>query len=186
MRLNGLIGGAILIVCAAGTAVADDDRYHHYNWKGKYKSDYFACATTHPVEFDGTIAEAAIATEALSTLVELVVAAGLVDALNGEDPLTVFAPTNEAFENIPDTVLGAIGADVDLLTAVLTYHVVPGLKDPRWTYRKIREVETLQGQTLFFNRDSGPQVNQSNVACQPVHTTNGIVYVIDSVLLPQF
>jgi uncharacterized surface protein with fasciclin (FAS1) repeats len=83
-------------------------------------------------------------------------------------------------------VLGAIGGDLDVLTAVLTYHVVPGAADPRAL--RTGEVTTLQGQTLFtgFERGTGATVNQSVADCTAVHTTNGTVWVIDSVLLPQF
>jgi uncharacterized surface protein with fasciclin (FAS1) repeats len=187
--LRGLIfvGGAIL----AGTASAEGSDYRDW-WAKKAKGDYFACATTPPVKFDGTIVDAAIALQeaaGLKTLVGAVVGAGLVDTLNSPGPFTVFAPTDDAFGNIPEPILTAIVSDVGLLTAVLTYHVVAGADkhiDPRWVYRRALEVETVQGQTLFFNRNGGPQVNQSNVACQPVHTSNGVVYVIDSVLLPQF
>jgi uncharacterized surface protein with fasciclin (FAS1) repeats len=58
--------------------------------------------------------------------------------------------------------------------------------DPRQVFNGAKEVPTVQGQTVFYSRSGGPQVNQSNVACQPVHTTNGVVWLIDSVLLPQF
>ena len=75
---------------------------------------------------------------------------------------------------------------MEVLTAVLTYHVTPGEVDPRRVFIP-RQVSTLQGQTVFFNRSKdGPQVNQSNIACQGVQTTNGLVWIIDSVLQPQF
>lgn len=86
-------------------------------------------------------------------------------------------------------MLGAITADRGLLTALLTYHVSVGQGrhlDPRQVFTGAREVSTVQGQTVFFNRRGSPQVNQSNVSCQPVRTTNGTVWLIDSVLLPQF
>ena len=144
------------------------------------------CRATQAVEFHGTIVDAAIATPALSTLTSLVVAAGLADALSQPGNLTVFAPTNDAFAKIPAPVLGAIGGDLAVLTAVLTYHVVPGSADPRKGLP--REFGTLQGQSLLvgFERGVGPQVNQSVADCTAVHTTNGTVWIIDSVLLPQF
>lgn len=154
----------------------------HANGSG---SSYAQCIRTQPVQFNGTIVEAALATPALSTLASLVVAADLVDDLSAPGNLTVFAPTNDAFAAIPSAVLGAIGGDVGVLTAVLTYHVAEGYVDPRRP-RVPREVSTLQGQTLFVEWDGEPQVNQSTAACQPVRTTNGTVWIIDSVLLPQF
>ncbi len=145
------------------------------------------CRGTAAVDFDGTIVDAAVATPALSTLTSLVVAAGLADALAAPGNLTVFAPTDEAFAAIPPAVLGAIGSDLGVLTAVLTYHVVPGRADPRQPIT--RKLDTLQGQTLFagWDRDgAAPMINQSKADCTAVRTTNGTVWVIDSVLLPQF
>jgi uncharacterized surface protein with fasciclin (FAS1) repeats len=149
------------------------------------KAGWKQCLKTEPARFDGTIVEAALATPALSTLVDLVVAANLVDALNAPGNLTVFAPTNDAFSAIPEPVLGAIGSDIDVLTAVLTYHVTAIPTDPRRAL-KPREVPTLQGQGVFVEYDGAPQINQSNAACQAVRTSNGTVWLIDSVLLPQF
>lgn len=147
---------------------------------------YAECRRAQAVDFPGTIVDAAIATPALSTLTSLVVAAGLADALAAPGDLTVFAPTNEAFGKIPAGVLGAIGGDSAVLTAVLTYHVVAGPADPRRPVK--REVATLQGQTLLagFEPGTGASVNQSTVDCTAVRTTNGTVWIIDSVLLPQF
>jgi uncharacterized surface protein with fasciclin (FAS1) repeats len=144
------------------------------------------CRNAQAVEFHGTIVDAAIATPALSTLTSLVVAANLAGPLSAPGNLTVFAPTNDAFAKIPGPVLNAIGSDIGILTAVLTYHVVPGPVDPR-TARK-KETATLQGQTVFtgFERDNGAAVNQSTADCTAVKTTNGTVWIINSVLLPQF
>ena len=149
-------------------------------------SNYSECRRAVPVEFPGTIVDAAIATPALSTLVGLVVAADLAGALSQPGNLTVFAPTNDAFASIPAPVLGAIGSDVGLLTAVLTYHVVVGPADPRAP--TTRKATTLQGQTLYtgFEQGIGARVNNSVAGCSAVRTTNGTVWVIDSVLLPQF
>ncbi|MEN9727343.1 MAG: hypothetical protein RL434_1709 [Pseudomonadota bacterium] len=146
---------------------------------------YFSCIAKRPITFNGTIVDAAVATPALSTLVSLVQTAGLVTALNGPGPLTVFAPTNDAFGKIPGPVLTAIGGDTSVLTAVLTYHVAAGRRDPRASLDP-REIKTLQGQSVFFDYDNGPEINQSKTTCQPVKTTNGTVWIIDSVLLPQF
>ncbi len=145
-----------------------------------------ACLRTEPVQFQGTIVDAAVATPAFSTLVKVLTAANLVSALQGPGPFTVFAPTDEAFGKIPGPLLQSIVADPTVLTAVLTYHVVPDSVGPRRTTR-VKEVDTLQGQSVFFSVDEeGPRVNQSNIACQAVRTTNGTIFVIDSVLLPQF
>ena len=152
-----------------------------------FASPSFAdCRKTQAVDFPGTIVDAAVATPALSTLKDLVVAAGLADALSAPGNLTVFAPTNDAFAKIPAGVLGAIGSDLAVLTAVLTYHVVAGPADPRAP--TTRKATTLQGQTLYtgFEQGIGARVNNSVAGCSAVRTTNGTVWVIDSVLLPQF
>jgi uncharacterized surface protein with fasciclin (FAS1) repeats len=144
------------------------------------------CRSTPAIDYPGTIVDAAINTPALSTLVDLVVAAGLADALAAPGNLTVFAPTNDAFAQIPAGVLGAIGGDVDVLTAVLTYHVVNGPADPRRI--PIAAATTLQGQSVFLRYRSGigPTINQSVTGCQAIRATNGTIWVVDSVLLPQF
>lgn len=151
-------------------------------------SNYVKCLKTPLVHFNGTIADAAAATPDLSILYDLVVSAGLGGALSDPNAeLTVYAPTNDAFLAIPESIRDAIVTDVGgTLTAVLTYHVTAGEVDPRKALIP-RQVSTLQGQTVFFNRSkSGPQVNQSNINCQGVQTTNGLVWIIDSVLQPQY
>jgi uncharacterized surface protein with fasciclin (FAS1) repeats len=151
------------------------------------RSDISDCANTPIVEFNGTIVDAAIATPELSTLVTAVQAAGLVEALSGDGSFTVYAPTNDAFANLPEPILNALLAEPEtLLREVLFYHVsMDGHRDPR--VARLREIPTVNGQTVFFNRGvSGPEINQSNVSCEGVRTTNGDVWIIDSVLLPQF
>ncbi|EHR72792.1 secreted/surface protein with fasciclin-like repeats [Burkholderiales bacterium JOSHI_001] len=146
---------------------------------------FLKCRAAKEVVFHGSIVDAAVATPALSTLTSLVVAANLAGPLAAPGDLTVFAPTNAAFGKIPPAVLNALGGDIGVLSAVLTYHVVPGKADPRKPWK--REVKTLQGQTLVVGYDKdGASVNQSTADCTAVRTNNGTVWVIDSVLLPQF
>lgn len=150
------------------------------------ETSFRSCLNMDPVRFDGTIVDAAIATPDLSTLVTAVTAAGLGDALATLQDLTVFAPTNAAFDNIPAPILSEILADVDVLTAVLTYHVAPGYRDPRLRLDP-KKAETLAGQDIFFQRkDRAQRVNDAIVSCTPVRTDNGTVFLIDSVLMPQF
>jgi len=147
---------------------------------------YLQCRHAQLVDFPGTIVDAAIATPELSTLVNLVVSANLVGALSAPGNLTVFAPTNAAFGKVPAPLLGLIGGDANLLTTVLTYHVTAGPADPRRSLIP-SQVRTLQGQTVYIGYDKdGASVNQSVAACKGVKTTNGTVWLIDSVLLPQF
>ena len=143
------------------------------------------CVSTDLANFDGTIVDAALATPALSTLVDAVVAAGLVDTLAEAENITVYAPTNDAFANVPGGILDAVLADTGLLTAVLTYHVSPGKKDPR-KFIKANRAPTLAGPAVFFHRANGEaRVNGAAVSCQGVKTNNGTVWVIDSVLIPR-
>jgi uncharacterized surface protein with fasciclin (FAS1) repeats len=108
--------------------------------------------------------------------------------LSGPEHLTVYAPTNAAFEKLPAELVDLLVADpAGLLTSVLTYHVSPGIRDPRRAFYP-KETSTLQGQRVFLENQRGarPQVKQSNVNCKGVKTNNGVVWLIDSVLLPQF
>ncbi len=192
MKNRSLISATLLAASLAfgSVAGADDDKENASGVDRHTYNSYLQCLRTPKIRFHGTIVDAALAVPELSTLAFAVQTAGLVDVLNSPGPFTVFAPTNDAFGAIPEPVLGAILADNDLLTAVLTYHVSLGTgrwKDPRRALFAPRERNTVQGQTVFFNRNSaGPQVNQSGVACQGVKTDNGVVWFIDSVLLPQF
>jgi uncharacterized surface protein with fasciclin (FAS1) repeats len=149
-------------------------------------SAYLQCRHAPLTNFNGTIVDAAVATPELSTLVSLVVAADLAGALSGKGPLTVYAPTNDAFAKVPGALVDLLAANPPLLTSVLTYHVSPGTLDPRRATSPMA-VKTLQGQSVFFGYGkSGPTINQSGAACKGVKTTNGVVWIIDSVLLPQF
>ncbi|NJL92537.1 MAG: hypothetical protein HC915_01835 [Anaerolineae bacterium] len=133
---------------------------------------------------DGTIVDVASNTEGFSTLVAAVQAAGLVETLSGEGPFTVFAPTDEAFAALGEDVIAAALADPDLLTAILTYHVVSGavmstdLSDGM-------EVETVNGELLFVQVDDmGVQVGDANVVQADIEASNGVIHVIDTVLIP--
>ncbi len=142
------------------------------------------CLSTDFIEFDGSIVDAAIATPELSTLVDAVVAAGLDGALAEAEDITVYAPTNAAFEALPGGLLEDALEDVDLLTAVLTYHVTPAIQDPRRFTQAISR-NTLQGNKVFFHREGGmTRVNNAGVDCQGVRADNGNVWIIDSVLIP--
>ncbi|QFU74451.1 fasciclin domain-containing protein [Halioglobus maricola] len=144
------------------------------------------CASANKVTFDGSIVDAAIATPELSTLVDLVVAAGLADTLATTENITVFAPTNDAFAALPMELVDVVVGNTDLLTAVLTYHVTAGAPDPRRLSSTLAQrKDTLQGQSVYFGRAGGSAlVNNAAVNCTGVKTDNGTVWVIDSVLLP--
>lgn len=147
---------------------------------------YYTCIRTALTNFNGTVVDAAVATPELSTLVSLVTTAGLGNALATTPNITVFAPTNAAFDKVDPAVLGAIGGNTALLTTVLTYHVTASVQDPRrWTVPQTRT--TLAEQQIYIYHDGKtPRVNGANANCRGVRTSNGIVWLIDSVLLPQF
>lgn len=147
---------------------------------------FVTCIKQDSVTVDGSIVDAAVATPELSTLVSLVQSAGLVDALATTQNITVFAPTNDAFAKIPEPIVNAIAGDAAVLTEVLTYHVVPKHQDPRRWVGQVRRT-ALNGQMVFMGSKAGvPFINNSTVDCTAVKTDNGTVWIIDSVLLPQF
>ena len=125
-------------------------------------------------------------TEALSTLVAAVKAAGLVETLQGEGPFTVFAPTNEAFAALPEGTLENLlkPENKDQLIAILTYHVVSGdayAKD----LSNGQKIKTVEGDDVKVNINSkGVMINDATVVAADVKATNGVVHVIDHVLLP--
>lgn len=132
-----------------------------------------------------SIVEIAAGNEDFSTLVDLVTAAGLVDALSGEGPFTVFAPTNDAFAQLPSSVVNYIVSNPDVLTAILTYHVVPG-KVMSTDLVDGMTAATLQGGELDIDLDLGVRVDGVNVIAADIEASNGVIHVIDQVLLPEF
>ncbi len=120
----------------------------------------------------------------LSTLVTAVKAAGLVDTLNGEGPFTIFAPTNDAFAAIPPADLEAVLADKELLTSILTLHVVGGSSMNAADLGAAKTAATVNGEELTFGAD-GTTVNGANVVCSDVMTANATVHIIDAVLMPK-
>ena len=132
------------------------------------------------------IVELAVETEALSTLVAAVEAAGLVEVLQGDGPFTVFAPTNEAFEALPEGTLESLLEEEnrEMLVAILTYHVVPG-KVMSGDLSDGMTAETVQGSEVSISvSDYGVRIDDASVAQADVEATNGVVHVIDSVILP--
>ncbi|HYN34539.1 MAG TPA: fasciclin domain-containing protein [Ilumatobacteraceae bacterium] len=136
---------------------------------------------------DDTAATAASNNPVLSTLVQAVVAAGLVDTLNSDGPFTIFAPANPAFEALPAGTLDAVLADQDLLTSILTLHVVAGERLSSADLAELDSVTTVNGAdiTLEVADDGSLMVNgQATVGCADIQTSNATVHVIDAVLMP--
>lgn len=138
-----------------------------------------------PMEPSMDIVALAADTESLSTLVSAVQAAGLVETLQGEGPFTVFAPTNEAFAALPEGTLENLlkPENKDQLTAILTYHVVPG-KVMSTDLSDGMTAATVNGAEVTISTTNGAQVNDANVVSADVEASNGVVHVIDAVILP--
>jgi uncharacterized surface protein with fasciclin (FAS1) repeats len=131
-----------------------------------------------------TIVETAINAGNFKTLVAGVQAAGLVDTLNGEGPFTVFAPTDEAFAKLPEGTVENLLANPEELKKVLTYHVVSG-KVMASDVMGLSSATSIQGGTLAIDTSNGVKINSSTVVTPDIDCSNGVIHVIDSVLLPQ-
>ena len=130
------------------------------------------------------IVDTAVAAGDFTTLVAAVQAAGLVDALKGEGPFTVFAPTDAAFAALPAGTVDALLADpTGDLTQILLYHVVSG-KVMAGDLSEGLTAATLQGKDLTFTLADGAKVNGVNIVATDIETSNGVIHVIDAVLLP--
>jgi uncharacterized surface protein with fasciclin (FAS1) repeats len=142
---------------------------------------FHASSNTNAAKAD--IVDTAIAAGSFKTLVKAVQAAGLVDTLKGPGPFTVFAPTDEAFAKLPPGTLDALLKDKAKLQAILTYHVVAG-KVMAADVAGIKSAKTVQGQSLAINTANGVKVGNANVVKTDIVTSNGVIHVIDTVLLP--
>lgn len=129
------------------------------------------------------IVDTAVAAGSFKTLATALQAAGLVDTLKGKGPFTVFAPTDEAFAKVPKADLDALLKDKAKLTAVLTYHVVPGKVMAADV--KAGKVKTVQGSELTVSTMGGVKVDAANVVKTDIVADNGVIHVIDSVVLPK-
>ena len=155
--------------------------------------------TTNQDSTQETIVGVAVGNENFSTLVAAVKAAGLVDVLNGDGPFTVFAPTNDAFGKLPEGTIASLlkPENKELLTAILTYHVVAGkfvatdvlkaIKDNKGKF----EIITVQGNTLTASLKGGKVIltdakgNVSTVVMTDVAASNGVIHAIDTVVMPK-
>jgi uncharacterized surface protein with fasciclin (FAS1) repeats len=129
------------------------------------------------------IVDTAVAAGNFSTLATALQAAGLVDTLKGKGPFTVFAPTDAAFAKVPKADLDALLKDKAKLTAVLTYHVVPGVVMAKDV--KAGKVKTVQGSELTISTTGGVMVDNAKVTATDIVADNGVIHVIDSVVIPK-
>jgi uncharacterized surface protein with fasciclin (FAS1) repeats len=161
-----IVALALLAVAPAAIEKSDTEQIHNHN------SD---------------IVDLAVQTDVLSTLVAAVEAAGLVETLKSDGPFTVFAPTNEAFEALPDGVLESLLMEEnrDQLIEILTYHVVPG-KVMSSDLSDGMTAETVQGTEITISLSNyGVSVDDASVVQADVEASNGVVHIIDAVIIPQ-
>ncbi len=129
------------------------------------------------------IVDTAVSAGSFTTLVAAVKAAGLVDTLKGAGPFTVFAPTDEAFAKLPEGTVEALLKDIPKLTKILTYHVVSG-KVMAADVVNLKSAKTVEGSEVEIDASNGVKINDSTVTTADVAADNGVIHIIDSVLLP--
>jgi uncharacterized surface protein with fasciclin (FAS1) repeats len=158
-RIQKVFLVAVALVLVAGTVSAG----HHES-----KSD---------------IVDVAVSNDSFATLVTALETAGLVDTLKSDGPFTVFAPTNDAFDKLPEGTLESLLADKEKLTQILTYHVVPG-KVTSSQVAGLNSATTVQGKNLAIDASSGVMINGAKVIQADIEASNGVIHVIDTVLIP--
>jgi len=164
-KLAALIASAAMLVVAAGVASASPAKTNGMNEKN--------------------IVETAVAAGQFKTLAALVTKAGLADTLATGGSFTVFAPTDEAFAKVPQATLDALAANPDLLKSVLLYHVVPGTVTAADVV-KLSSAKTLEGRSVSIKvADGSVYIDKAKVTTPDVMASNGVIHVIDSVLIPK-
>lgn len=129
------------------------------------------------------IVDTAVSAGSFNTLVAAVKAANLVDTLKGAGPFTVFAPTDEAFAKLPAGTVDSLLQDIPKLTKILTYHVVPG-KVLSTDVVKLTSAKTVEGSEVKVDASSGVKINDATVTTPDVAADNGVIHIIDTVLIP--
>jgi uncharacterized surface protein with fasciclin (FAS1) repeats len=129
------------------------------------------------------IVDTAVSAGSFTTLVAAVKAAGLVDTLKGAGPFTVFAPTDEAFAKLPAGTVDALLKDIPKLKKILTYHVVSG-KVMAADVVKLKTATTVEGSEVKIDAANGVKINDATVTTADVAADNGVIHIVDTVLLP--
>jgi uncharacterized surface protein with fasciclin (FAS1) repeats len=131
------------------------------------------------------IVDTAVKAGSFNTLVAAVKAAGLVDTLKGAGPFTVFAPTDEAFAKLPDGTVDALLKDIPKLKKILTYHVVSGKVKAADFSLTLKSATTVEGSDVKIDASNGSvKVNDATVSTPDVGADNGVIHIIDTVLIP--
>jgi uncharacterized surface protein with fasciclin (FAS1) repeats len=168
-----ITGKLLAVLALCGTFLGASTSYAAHHEEGE--------ATAKP-----TIVEIAVGNPDFSTLVAALQAADLVDALSGDGPFTVFAPTNDAFAQLPPGTLDMLllPENKEKLAAILTYHVVPG-KVMAADVVTVTEAKSLQGDTIAVSvADGAVMVDGANVVATDIEASNGVIHVIDAVIMP--
>jgi uncharacterized surface protein with fasciclin (FAS1) repeats len=129
------------------------------------------------------VVDTAVNAGSFGTLVSAIKAAGLVETLKGAGPFTVFAPTDEAFAKLPQGTVEGLLKDLPKLKKILTYHVVPG-KVMAADVVKLKSAKTVEGSDVKIDASNGVKVNNSTVTTPDVAADNGVIHIVDTVLLP--
>jgi uncharacterized surface protein with fasciclin (FAS1) repeats len=174
MKFQKLTIAALAVTCAL--VAADTVQAGGYGAKPKEAA---AAATVQTQDIVAT----AVAAGSFKTLVAAVQAAGLVDLLRSEGPFTVFAPTDEAFAKLPSGTVEALLKDQAKLRTILTFHVVPG-RVLAADVVKLKEAKTAEGRVVEVDVKDGVKVGGAKVIQTDIICTNGVIHIIDSVLLP--
>ncbi|SFS18951.1 fasciclin domain-containing protein [Yoonia litorea] len=142
-----------------------------------------AMATSAFAMGEKDIVDTAAEAGTFTTLLAAAEAAGLVDTLKGDGPFTVFAPTDEAFAALPEGTVEGLLADPEALAAILTYHVIPG-EVMSGDLSNGMTATTVNGADVTIMTEGGVMVNDANVITADVDASNGVIHVIDSVIIP--
>jgi uncharacterized surface protein with fasciclin (FAS1) repeats len=129
------------------------------------------------------IVEIAVSAGTFNTLVAAVTAAGLVETLSGAGPFTVFAPSDDAFAKLPAGTVEGLLKDIPALTKILLYHVVSG-NVMAADAAKLTSAKTVEGSELKIDASHGVKINDANVTTADIAASNGVIHVIDTVLIP--
>ncbi len=186
-HLNLIAGAAAVLSLGLASVSAADCGHDHAKSAGHQKVSEEAGKQAVAEVKAMDIVETAVAAGSFKTLVAAVQAAGLVETLQGEGPFTVFAPTDDAFAKLPEGTIAELlkPENKEKLQAILTYHVVPG-KVTSADVVKLESAATVQGQALSISSADGKVlVDNAQVTQVDIMAANGVIHVIDSVVLPR-
>lgn len=180
-----LIGMGLWVGCDASHSRPDASDARGAASHSSGNACWGGCTKSMATAGQADIVDTAVAAGQFQTLAAALEAAGLVETLKGDGPFTVFAPTDEAFSRLPEGTLEALLQDKSKLTAILTYHVVPG-KVMAHQVAGLKSAKTVQGQSVHISTGGGGvMVDHANVVKTDVLASNGVIHVIDSVILPE-